>query len=72
MACEDHKELEYRVTQNRRDIDAVEKEIKEVRKAVKNPVVAVAIIGLFGTVFSGTMAFVAVITAPIIRAWLGL
>lgn len=62
--CPYHKEHEYRISNNSKDI-------KELQLNQKNPAIVVAVIGVIGTVCSGAMAFLAVILAPVIRAWLG-
>ena len=62
--CMHHKEHEYRIASNSKDI-------KELQNTMKNQPLMLAVIGLLGTMFSGCMAFAAVVTAPILRAWLG-
>ena len=69
--CPHHKEIDYRIAENRRDIDSCRCDIKEIQKMMKSPALMVAVIGLIGTLFSGFMAFLGVVAGPVIRAWLG-
>ncbi len=52
-------------------ISNLEKQITEVELMVKNPATTIALIHAFGAMFTGFMAFLGVILAPALRAWLG-
>jgi len=62
--CKYHIDHENRITNNTKDI-------RELQMNYKNPAITVAVIGGITGIFTGTMAFLAVIVAPVIRAWLG-
>lgn len=52
-------------------IDSLEKRMNEVESKVGSPAVMVALVSLFGVCFTAATSFLAVVFAPIIRAYLG-
>ena len=67
-----HIDHENRIRQCESGIIAVKNEIREVKMMQRDPRIVIATIGAVSGVFSGTMAFLAVILAPIIKSYLGL
>jgi hypothetical protein len=46
--------------------------MEKLMEKIGSPAVTVAIIGVLGTMFSGCCAFLGVVFAPVVKAWLGL
>lgn len=46
--------------------------MEKIMEKIGSPAVTVAIIGVVGTMFSGFCAFLGVVLAPIVKAWLGI
>ena len=63
--CVNHTDHENRIRRLEAGMD-------KLFERVGSPAVTVAVIGVFGTFFSGLCAMVGVIVAPAVRAWLGM
>ena len=67
-----HIDHENRIRGCETGIVALKSEVREVRVMQRDPRIAVALISVVGVVASGTMAFLGVVLAPIIKSYLGL
>lgn len=63
--CPYHADHETRISR-------LEATMEKIMEKIGSPAVTVAIIGVVGTMFSGFCAFLGVVLAPIVKAWLGI
>lgn len=49
----------------------LEERTEDMEKQIGNPAVWVALISVFGSMVTAGMAFLGVVLAPVVRAWLG-